>query len=95
MSGQSAKACPKRLKHLPDRSKCLIAYSNAGEEAKPPGRTGKAALATQDAPMRNGEITPSDVRAASSLDGSRQLLASLGYDVSDPIDQTAASLGIA
>ena len=45
--------------------------------------------------MRNGEITAGDVQAASSLDGLRQLLAHLGYDVSDRVDQTAASLGVA
>lgn len=45
--------------------------------------------------MRNGEITTSDMQAASSLEGLRQLVARLGYDASDPIDQTGASLGIA
>lgn len=45
--------------------------------------------------MADGELTVQDVQAASSLEGVRDLLARLDYDVSEPVHQTGASLGIA
>ncbi len=45
--------------------------------------------------MANGEITPGDIQAAGDGDGLRRLLAPLGYDGSDPLDQAAPALGIA
>jgi hypothetical protein len=36
-----------------------------------------------------------DIQAASSLPGIQQFLGRLGYDVSEPVEQTAASLGFA
>lgn len=45
--------------------------------------------------MPNGDMTTGDVQTASSPGGLQQFLARLGYNVSDPVDQTAASLGIA
>ena len=45
--------------------------------------------------MPNGEITASDVQSLSGPDELRRFLGTLGYDVSDPVEQTAASLGVA
>ena len=41
------------------------------------------------------DISITDVQATSSPEGVQQLLARLGYDTSQPVDQTAASLGVA
>jgi hypothetical protein len=41
------------------------------------------------------ELTTAHVQAASSREGIRQLLAQLGYDTSEPVQQTAAALGVA
>lgn len=40
-------------------------------------------------------LAADDIQAASSFEGVQQLLARLGYDVSEPVTQTAASLGVA
>ena len=45
--------------------------------------------------MPNGEITAADVQALSGPEELRRFLGTLGYDVSDPVEQTAASLGVA
>ncbi len=45
--------------------------------------------------MPNGEITAADVQSLSGPDELRRFLGTLGYDVSDPVEQTAASLSIA
>src|SRR5713226_9509103 len=41
------------------------------------------------------DCSVSDIQAASSRQGIQQLLAKLGYDVSEPLQQTPAALGIA
>jgi hypothetical protein len=45
--------------------------------------------------MAQGQITAADIQAVSDGAGVSQLLAKLGYDVSDPAEQTAAGLGVA
>lgn len=45
--------------------------------------------------MSNAEIVAADIQSVSSLEAVQLLLARLGYDVSDPVEQTAASLGVA
>jgi hypothetical protein len=45
--------------------------------------------------MAHGQITAADIQAVSDGAGVVQFLAKLGYDVSEPADQTAAGLGVA
>ncbi len=45
--------------------------------------------------MPNGETTAADVQSLSGPEELRRFLGILGYDVSDPVEQTAASLGVA
>lgn len=44
--------------------------------------------------MSNAEIVAADIQSVSSLEAVQLLLARLGYDVSDPVEQTAVSLGV-
>src|SRR4051812_24059504 len=45
--------------------------------------------------MAQGHVTAADIQAASDPEGVARLLARLGYDVSEPAEQTAVGLGVA
>ena len=45
--------------------------------------------------MPNGEVTAANVQLIGGPEELRRFLGTLGYNVSDPIEQTAASLGVA